>query len=433
MTGKLLLGTAKTDITPPHPVPLSGFAHRQGNFDGIARRLYLRVWAFRQTDGEGRQRQFLLVQADLIWWGTERMDALYRKLKERWGLEREEVILHASHTHGGPQTTRLFVPALGPMDSDYVGWMEGQLLAGIGQAYAGLEPVTAAKGSGACRIGINRRKEVDGRIVMAPNPQGPIDPEVTVIRYTTEDNKVKGVMFHYTCHSTTTGDNRVTSEFPGAAMENIERELEDGAIASFLQGCCGDIRPALIEEDRFYRGTEEDIGRLGRQLSDEVFRVLGRPMNQLKQYSLASFAHIVELPFRRLPDAEELAAKAAEGEVWGDWSRLLREHPERNQPTIPLSLQIVRIADGLSFLTMNGEIVVEYGLFIKQFSSGTVLPLAYCNGMIGYIPTAIQVEEGGYEGGESAVYFGLPSAFHPSVEGRIKEAAASLVNKVKYV
>ncbi|GIP32939.1 neutral/alkaline non-lysosomal ceramidase N-terminal domain-containing protein [Paenibacillus sp. J2TS4] len=431
MNGPLKLGTAKLDITPPKPIPLAGFAHRQGNYDDIARRLYVRVWYFQQLDAQGQPHQALLVQADIIWWGSERMEAIYALLEKRWGLKREEVILHASHTHGGPQTSDLFMSALGTMDLSYVEWMEEQLMAGIEQAYANLEPVSLERGSGACQIGIHRRKEIEGSIRMAPHPEGPIDTEVTVIRYRNEDGAVRGVMFHYTCHSTTTGDNRVTSEYPGAAMENVERELGEGVIASFLQGCCGDIRPALIREGAFYSGTEEDVGRLGQQLSDQVIEVLSRPMSRVPSAGLASHRQAVELSFRKLPSVEELQDRSGAEGVAGEWSRLLMNHPERNRPSIPLTMNIIRIADGLAFLAMDGEIVVEYGMFIKKISEGSVLPLAYSNGMIGYVPTARQVEEGGYEGGDSAVYFGLPSAFEPALEDQIKAAAVNLVNEVR--
>jgi hypothetical protein len=48
-------------------------------------------------------------------------------------------------------------------------------------------------------------------------------------------------------------------------------------------------------------------------------------------------------------------------------------------------------------------------LYIKQLSQGGTLPLGYSNGMVGYVPTAAQIAEGGYEGDSSSVSFGLPA------------------------
>jgi hypothetical protein len=48
--------------------------------------------------------------------------------------------------------------------------------------------------------------------------------------------------------------------------------------------------------------------------------------------------------------------------------------------------------------------------------------------MIGYVPTAEQVNEGGYEAVESALFFGLPSPFDSSLESKIKKALHQLIN-----
>jgi len=80
----------------------------------------------------------------------------------------------------------------------------------------------------------------------------------------------------------------------------------------------------------------------------------------------------------------------------------------------------MRLADGLSILALNAEPVVEYGLWTKRRFDGRVLPIGYSNGMIGYLPTASQVDEGGYEARDSAAYFGLPAPFGRSLEVEVK-------------
>ena len=74
---------------------------------------------------------------------------------------------------------------------------------------------------------------------------------------------------------------------------------------------------------------------------------------------------------------------------------------------------------------MDGEVVVEYGLWIKERYRGQVLPLGYSNGMVGYVPVAHQIHEGGYEARDSAPYFGLPAPFTPELEEVIKAAIMS--------
>ncbi|MFC5648208.1 neutral/alkaline non-lysosomal ceramidase N-terminal domain-containing protein [Paenibacillus solisilvae] len=386
----LLLGSAKIDITPVHSVPLAGFAHRKNGFESVVHPLYSRIHCFEQIDAEGKRMSVLFVSADLIWWGTDFVEQLRPKLVKRFGFD--TVLLHATHTHSGPQTSGRFVEALGMKDEAYMEFLEERLVLGTEQALRTVEPVTVQKGSESCRIGVNRRLESDGEILMAPNEAGPVDQEVTVIQFLKLNGGTKSVFVHYTCHPTTTDDNAVSSEFPGYAMDRIEDGFGGEAVGAFLQGCCGDIRPYLAEEGQFYRGSRAEVERFGKQLSDTVFRIVQRPMTELAPSVLQSRSSALELPF------------------------------QEPSPLTGISLEIswLQLAEGLSLITFNAEMVVEYGLYIKENSRGSILPMAYTNGMIGYVPTRQQLAQGGYEAKGSVPFFGLPGPFDPSLESRIR-------------
>lgn len=445
----LKLGTSKRDITPTKPVQLAGYGHRKGKpFDKVAHPLYARVFFFESDSGSGggAKDKAVFIQGDLIWWGNDFTSRMQRQINEKWQVDEAAVIMNASHTHSGPQTSHDFLTALGEPDDDYLTFLEVCLLEAVAEAYSNMEAVTVERSHGECQVGIHRRRLVEGKYVNAPNPEGPIDPEVTVFRFqrigeqaaigadsgkerqNVTDKLTKAVWFHYTCHTTVMGEFTVSSEFTGVAMERIEQALsEHEAVAAFLQGTCGDVRPALVNGERFYRGKEEDVERLGGQLADEVLRVLRQPMQTLETSKLTADRSEVLLPFENLPAQEELnTLKNAETHI-GEWAGLMLQEPARLAPSIPLRLNYVKLADGLAFVTMNGEVVVNYGLFVKELTRKQVLPLAYTNGMIGYIPTAEQLIEGGYESRDSLYYFGLPAAFTEEVEDRIKQEIRSLV------
>lgn len=430
MNQQLKLGTCKADITPTVPLPLAGFATRRGVFQGIAHRLYARIFAFEQKDATGVPKKALIVSADLIWWGQERMDFLRKALRERYGIDDEAIILQGTHTHSGPQTSTRHATSIGECDRDYVERLESILIAGVGQALQSLEPVTIESGKGHCDININRRKLVDGQMRMAPNEDGPIDRDVTVIRFRKTNGSDKAVMVHYTCHPTITDSDDISSEYCGVAMENVEKQLGGEVISAFMQGCCGDIRPALIRNGEFYKGFDTDVCALGEKLSAEVMAVLKREMTPLKLSTLKSRRIEVPLRLQSLPTVEELRQKQnAEGTI-GAWSRMLLADPDRIQSVVLFEMTLLKIADGLCFLSMNGEVVVEYGLFLKEKYGGRILAVPYSNGMVGYIPTARQVEEGGYEGRNSFAVFGLPAPFAPSLEEEIRRTSVLLAEEV---
>ncbi|WP_239628519.1 neutral/alkaline non-lysosomal ceramidase N-terminal domain-containing protein [Paenibacillus sp. H1-7] len=423
----LKLGTAKADITPAAPVPLAGFAHRAGPFEHIAHRLYARIHCFEQQDKTGRKASALLVSADLIWWGSDLVSRLTPVLRERYGFQ--TMLLHATHTHCGPQTSSLFTDALGKPDPGYLEALEQRLLAGIEEALHNSEAVTVERGSGQCRIGVNRRKQSGGRIEMAPNEHGQIDPDVTVIRFRTSNGSVKALFVHYTCHPTTTGDNEISSEYCGVALERIEQSLGDGAVGAFLQGCCGDIRPALVSDGAFYRGHRMEVERFGSWLTEEVLRINSLPMEELAPGDLTSKTLELLLAFDSVPAIELLEEQADRSDIHSEWARLLLREPHRRAESIPLEITRLDVAKDLSFVAFNAEMVVDYGLFVKQASHGTMLPLAYTNGMIGYVPTAEQLAQGGYESRDAAPYFGLPSPFRPQIENDIRNAISLITGK----
>ncbi|WP_127585627.1 neutral/alkaline non-lysosomal ceramidase N-terminal domain-containing protein [Paenibacillus koleovorans] len=427
--GLVQLGISKIDITPEFPVPLSGFGHRRGVYEGISRRLYARVWLFGQENGAGNSEKILLVQADLIWWGSEVLDSIRQRLKTRWGLTSDRVLFHASHTHGGPQTTACFVPSLGLMEPAYISFLERRIVQAVEEAHNSLESVVVERGRGKCEsIGINRRLLVDGKIEMAPHPDGVIDDEVTVIRFQTRSGMTKGVLFHFTCHPTTTSANRVTSDYCGAAMEAIDRRFGEG-VGCFVQGCCGDIRPAVILDGRFIGGDEQDVDRLGNRLADAVIDIVERPMELVPASRFVARTKEVELPFIHVPSMEELQPAPDDDETTVHWKRYLLDHPHSLKPSAVLHLQLIQFSDELSFVALDGEIVVEYGLLVKRISGGRALPLGYSNGILGYVPTAAQIREGGYESDRSNKLFMYPSRFKEEIESNIAAGIRELLSE----
>ena len=153
---KLLLGTAKVDITPDSPVFLAGFYHRKGKSVGVKSNLYSRISVF--VDPENMDNKFLLIQADLIWFGNELVEKYKKIISGKYNIPGSAIVFHASHTHSGPQTTEKFSKLLGVYESGCVEGIMNKILSGIDTAMDNIEEVNIFRGTGNCDIGINRRK-----------------------------------------------------------------------------------------------------------------------------------------------------------------------------------------------------------------------------------------------------------------------------------
>jgi len=80
----------------------------------------------------------------------------------------------------------------------------------------------------------------------------------------------------------------------------------------------------------------------------------------------------------------------------------------------------MRIGNSLTFVSMAGEVVVDYSLKLKKmYPKENMFVAGYCNHVMGYIPTKKVLEEGGYEAEENLIYYGRPGPFAKDVETRI--------------
>ncbi len=128
-------------------------------------------------------------------------------------------------------------------------------------AWQKLDPVKAGAGVGReDRIMVNRRlilksgKQADVRHAYSMPPDdevaavGPVDPEIGVLRLDRLDGRPLALVYNFACHpiqGIPSGGN--TADLTGFASTVIEENLGEGAIALFVQGCAGDINPALYK------------------------------------------------------------------------------------------------------------------------------------------------------------------------------------------
>lgn len=420
---RLLVGAAEVDITPDRPIPLAGFAARSDvPFEGIDRRLFLQAFCF--SVGE---EAALLVTADILWWPPERMDELRSMIVSRWPITEDHIILHASHTHGGPETSTAFTPYLGIADPTWVQFLFDQLLVAIDAAWRARQPASIERGRGTSHIGINRRMWRGDEVVTAADPEGVIDRELVVLRISSDAGAPIAVLVHHTCHPTTTGEPRVTPDFPGVMREEVNRISGENTVTGYLQGCAGDINPHVTRDRGKRRLWDADVELIGHQLAGDAARALTGSLEPIDVEHIRATRVTAMLPFRHVPTREELTAELSSPGVTGQWAKLLLDTPERLAPEIPMDLTQLSFGRDLGMLAMDGEVTTPYGLRIKELSGHNTLPVAYSNGMIGYVVTRQQVEEGGYEAESSAREYGLPSPFAPELDDRIQEAIEKLL------
>ena len=100
--------------------------------------------------------------------------------------------------------------------------------------------------------------------------------------------------------------------------------------------------------------------------------------------------------------------------------------------TYPYPIQVWQFADSLTITALAGEVVVDYSLRLKyELGRERTWVIAYANDFVAYIPSLRVLREGGYEGGESMVYFGHHGPWAPTIEQDILKGVFELTGRAR--
>jgi hypothetical protein len=298
------------------------------------------------------------------------------------------------------------------------------------------------------RVAFNRRFVMrDGTARTHPprcDPQilhaeGPTDPEVGVVTFTGPDGRMVASLLHHTCHPTFGYPHRyVIADWPGAWSELMREQV--GGVPLVVNGCCGNVHHTNhLDPDQDWRwdGYREMAGKL----METTRRVLER-VEPLPSTPLAWERTVLRLPLRTLtPEVIEAARRMVEAyptpkflddektRVDWDWvyavTTLDLQATEERDPFCDYEIQAFRLGD-MALVTLMGEPFVEAQLRIKLASPAPYTLVAhFCNGYVGYVPTAEALRRGGYET-RTANW----SKFQPAALDQIVEAAVDLLHRL---
>lgn len=431
-TQTYLFGIAKCDITPPVGIKLAGWKGLTESSTGVCQRL--RSVAMAMDDG---QTPVLFVTADWVGF-TERTAALRQLIHERTGLPPEQIVLSASHTHRGPVTREKDAPFKGPVDYEYVNAALEKMAECAEQAWQARTPARIEAGSGECGFAASRRKP-DGKGGVywgpwRPDREAPHDHEVPVLKISSPEGAVRAVVFSYACHPTERKCLEIGAGYPGYALDRIEERFP-GATACFLIGCAGDQKPYSLNPDTqsFGNMTLEESRAIGEQLGDEVVSVAQR--ENLNPVSGPIRAGQMFLDLHMDGPDPDLVRRGLQSDiaVIREWAEFYKDRPDsevvRTRPRA-FEIQTISFGETLVIITMAAEMNVEHGLRLKRELGPRfrqVWPLGYTNEMVGYIPVARQIPEGGYEVIYAQMHNLRPGPYAHGTEGEIHDAVAGLL------
>jgi predicted amidohydrolase len=409
---------------------MAGYAARTKPSEGVAQELYAKALALQDSDGA----RLVIVTTDLIGIPRPLRDFVEKEVQANYGLPASSLLLNASHTHCGPEL-RASKASLYGLDEERIQQakttmdeLQAKLVGLVGQAIDQLAPAKLGYGHARCGFAMNRRLPTPNGYQNSPNPDGPVDHDVPVLRIDDPDGKLRAVLFGYACHNTTLSFYEFCGDYAGYAQEYLELE-HPGVTALFMLGCGGDQNP-------YPRGKLDQAQQHGRALANAVEAALlpkPRPIHGPIRATLES----IQLEFAAPPGRDELnRLKESSDKADVRRANLLLDQLDRSgeiRTTYDYPVQAIQFGDDLTMVALAGEVVVDYSHRLKRELAGeqAIWIAGYSNDVFAYIPSLRVLREGGYEGRDAMRYTSLAGPFAESVEERIIGKVHELVGRVR--
>lgn len=394
----LTLASGSVDMTPAVSCSLGGYAGRSGPWRRIADSLEGALALLRAPDGTA----MAILTLDALYPGAAVL-AHARELASRYfGLPPAAVLVAASHTHGAPMLDAS-KPGIGHADAAAVTAAQ-DMLDRLFAVVAATEPVpvTIAEAVRSSSANVNRRLptaqpsllrllgRID-RVTNAPNPAGPVDHLLRVVRFNRADGQAAALLWNFACHPTDFPDGMaVTADFIGV-VRNVLRRRFGPIPVLFLQGFSGDVRFNWPVP-----GGLRDLRRT--LLVGPHFPVLSPPQ------WLAWASRIAD-------DALAAATAATTMEDVGGGSGTIRTRLKDvplaglvDGPLPQTAIEFQGLAAGpLRFVAASAEMLSTWGRHLAP----DVIPVGCAGDTFGYLPDNEQAAAGGYEGRRFFTAFGL--------------------------
>jgi hypothetical protein len=444
-------GFARVDITPP-----AGWRRAGGYTEVISTGVLdpLQSRAMVLTDGGIK---LALVANDLTSVPRDLTLKARQLASVRTGIPIEQIVITATHTHGGPEyfgplRDVLHARALrehGGRDPheaiDYQAMLIEKWVSVIAEAHAKLAPAALSIATPHQNgVAFNRRYLMrDGSTGWIPGknnpevlrPLGPTDPELPfLLARDPGTGRPRGAFTVFAMHTAIYGDAPFSACYPGHLERRLQALLDAPEFCSlFGQGCAGDVNHVDVNSPEPQQG-DAYAARVGDQLARTIQAALPTALPVRPGY-LAMRSATLAAPVAAI-SAEEFGAaqrlmdaidrnKADFLTIVDAWRKMFRRaYWERYEGRLPQEIQAIRLDPDTAVVTLPHEVFVELGIAIKAgspFKRTVVVSLA--NDLDFYIPTRRAFEEGHYEP--------TTCPLEPGCGERLVQAALNVLHEVK--
>ncbi|MFK7691637.1 neutral/alkaline non-lysosomal ceramidase N-terminal domain-containing protein [Paenibacillus sp. HJGM_3] len=416
-------GVGKDLITPDVLTSMGGYSSFHGkHFLGIHDHLYVK--ALLLDDGKER---LMFISIDLLFHDYALTETVKQYALEKHGISRDCLFLSYTHTHGGPAIRGYGDP--GQYSETYEQFLLARIKSCMDRTLLNQYEGSMEYGSIEGDWNINRRKPVDGRIELAPNPEGAKDNTLHMLKLVDRNGHIKAVTIFYACHPVTVRDTLYLSgDFPGRICQLLEAECF-GATAIFLQGAGGNARPKITASgNEFLTKTYEEVNEMSVAIVERIKRTLFKA-GAFTKIEADFVARQFEIPLSLDPFPKQRFAEAASDKREPIGTRRVAEGVYARYEQMPDEIRLpggfARLGRDLFLAYLGGEPCYEVKQHLESFFPGKYLLFIGYADSKAYVPNDKLNAEGGYEASGSTIEYGLKGTFKyidRSIEQAFKSA-----------
>lgn len=406
------IGLAQVNYTPALGLPFMGHFRDDYGAKSTHDPLFAKAMVFEDS----HDLKFAICALDICMLGRDQAAMMRRYIENECGIPAVNVLLCATHTHGGPSTLKTYTsPACS--DNQIKSFLINAAQAVI-MANQKLKPVEAQIGFGyEDRISFNRRllcsdgkthmnwEELDPGFVK--KTLGPIDPQLTNVTFKNGE-QILGCLINFALHPAILDyeNSGWTADYPGYMAEALKKTsgIEH---TLFVNGCCGNINHIDAKDKNSPRRGFVHAQRCGYMLAATVAEAV-RNSKSLVLDPIEVLSELVTLNRFKITDQQyQLAKQQLEnaGKLYEPADGLLAEsmapllidmYDIQNEPD-HVEVMTIRLGE-LAIVALPGEVFCEIGIEIKKKSPAKyTIVIELANDAAGYFPIKEAFEQGGYE------------------------------------
>jgi neutral ceramidase len=378
-----------------------------------------------QKPGSGK---LALVACDVLFVTRDLIDPAVEEIGKACGIPPENILVNATHTHHAPSTATVHGYK---REELFCREVQRAVVKAVKEANDKLNDGAASfhfRLGEESSVGQNSRVLLkDGSVYwIGPRddfvrPTGPFDPELPVLAFKDDRNKLLAVLFNHSTH--TIGARKPGTRSPsfyGLACQELEDEL--GGTFCFLEGASGSTHNLTLSCD-------EMVLRIKNAVKDALAQSGPRPVERLvglkRKFAFQVRHFDVEKEDKAVSAyCQKYAPKGADGiiEVFRAQRKVLSPQQGQERTTW---LQVLQIGD-VAIVGVPAEFFTKLGQEIKRRSPFRYTYVAeLANDWIGYLPDKKAFDLGGYQ-----TWTGLHSYAAPGTGEAIVEETVRMLKEL---